>query len=86
MVPWTPDYVYTRPLRSMVYGLWFVTHVLDGQPCLIVVLMTLILIVRTIVIVLVLTYTDSPPPIVMSLTCLWPKHLIVSYSTCPKLT
>ncbi len=53
----------------MVYSLWFVTHVLDGQPrlivvlmtpILIVVLMTLILIVRTTVIVLVLTHTDSP--------------------------
>ena len=44
----------------MVYSLWFVTHVLDGQPRLIVVLMTPILIVRTTVIVLVLTHTDSP--------------------------
>jgi len=60
MVPWTPDHVYTRPLRSTVYGLWFVTHVLDGQPRLIVVPMTPILIVRTTVIVLVLTHTDSP--------------------------
>ncbi len=60
MVLWTPDHVYTRPLRSTVYGLWFVTHVLDGQPCLIVILITLILIVRTTVIVLVLTHTDSP--------------------------
>ncbi len=41
MVLQTPDHVYTGPLRSMVYGLWFVTHVLDGQPRLIVVLMTL---------------------------------------------
>ena len=60
MVLWTPDHMYTGPLRSTVYGLWFVTHVLDRQPCLIVIPMTLILIVRTTVIVLVLTHTDSP--------------------------
>ena len=60
MVLRTPDYIYTRPLRSTVYGLWFVTHVLDGQPHPIVVLMTPILIVRNTVIVLVLTHTDSP--------------------------
>ena len=60
MVPQTPDHVYTGPLRSMVYSLWFVTHILDGQPRPIVVLMTPILIVRNTVIVLVLTHTDSP--------------------------
>ena len=60
MVLRTADHMYTRPLRSTVHGLWFVTHVLDGQPQLIVVLMTPILIVRTTVIVLVLTHTDSP--------------------------
>ncbi len=40
MVLRTPDHMYTGPLRSMVYGLRFVTHVLDGQPWLIVVLIT----------------------------------------------
>ncbi len=60
MVLWTSDHVYTGPLRSTVYGLWFVTHVLNGQPWLIVVLMTPVLIVRTMVIVLVLTHTDPP--------------------------
>jgi len=86
MVPWTPDHIYTRPLRSTVYGLWFVTHVLDGQPRLIVVLMTLILIVRTMVIVLVLTHTDSLPLLFMSLTHSGPSTFIVSYFTGPKLT
>ncbi len=83
LAPRTPDHMYTRPLRSMVYGPQSLTHVLDGQPHLIVLLMTPILIVRTTVIVLVLTHTDSPSPIVTSLTHPWPKHLIVSYFTCP---
>ncbi len=60
MVLRTPDHVYTGPLRSTVHGPWFVTRVLDGQPRLIVVLMTLILVVRTMVIILVLTHADSP--------------------------
>jgi len=86
MVPWTPDHVYTRPLRSMVYGLWSLTHVLDGQPRLIVILMTPILIVRTTVIVVILTHTDSPSLLYMSLTPRGPSTLIVLYFTCPQLT